>query len=312
MAGNFGKHLVIITGPTASGKTDLSLAIADQTDAEIISADSRQVFKYMDIGTAKPSKDELSKVKHHFIDYLEPDEYFSAGKFAEEAGEIIEQIYTKGKMPIVAGGSGLYIKALCEGLFKEERNTAERQKIRKQLQDQLERKGKEFLYEKLKLLDPKAADLYPDMNPVRSIRALEHIEVTGEKFSESILKSENKDYICHYFGIDFERKKLYERINKRTEEMWEQGLLEETKELLELGYDDSFHSMNSVGYKEALAFIRGEMDKEEAVEEMKKNTRRFAKRQLTWFRKIDDMIWLDPKDNMADIVMNYLRKRNII
>ena len=301
-------HLIVILGPTASGKTGLSLDLAQHIDVEIISADSRQVYKFMNIGTAKPDQKELKAVKHHFIDHLEPDDYFSAGKFSEEADYLIPQIIKRGNIPLIVGGSGLYIKALCEGLFKDNADRSQRKKVRNEINSKFELEGKEKLYDELMQVDPESAEKYNDMNPVRITRALEHYKVTGKKFSESILNDENKDYICHYYGIDFEREKLYDRINRRTELMWAEGLVEETKKLLEMGYDVSLNSMNTVGYKEVTAFLKGYYNKETAIDEMKKNTRRFAKRQLTWFRKNNEINWLKPEENMTSKILYDLDK----
>jgi tRNA dimethylallyltransferase len=295
--------LVVIAGPTASGKTRLSLKLAEYFDIEIISADSRQVYKYLDIGTAKPEPDELRKVPHHFISILEPDDYYSAGKFGEEAREKIREIKSRDKIPVAAGGSGLYIKALCEGLFSEEEpeNNAE---IRENLNIKLIESGRESLFDELKKIDPASADNYPDKNPVRIIRALEYFHSTGKLFSEAKLETPGHSLNYKIFYIDFPRETLYDRINRRTEEMWERGLEEETRKVLNMGYSPELNSLNTVGYKECISYFAGDFTRQQAIEKMKQNTRRYAKRQTTWFRKQQDLIRLEPGDNWESKFLN--------
>lgn len=294
------KILPVICGPTASGKTSLSIKLADKIDCEIISADSRQVFKYMDIGTAKPDKEELKKVKHHFIDSLEPDKYFSAGLFGEYALDIVNQIYSRNKLPIVVGGSGLYIKALCDGFFEDDpKNNQQRLNIRENLENRLVSEGKEDLYEELLTVDLKAARLYPDMNPRRVIRALEYYYLTGKKYSEERKNVSKPKFNCLYYGISHDRETLYDRINRRCEIMIEDGLVDETSYLINR-YDKSLNSLNSVGYKEITEFLERKISIERALELMQRNTRHFAKRQLTWFRSYDNLRWIDSINDKAE------------
>jgi len=290
------KTVPVITGPTASGKTGLSLRLAEIIPLEIVSADSRQIYKFMNICTAKPSDDELKSVKHHFIDILAPDEDYNAGRFGDEAERIVEDIFSRGKLPVVVGGSGLYIQSLCEGLFAQDENIALKG-IRSFLNEKLEKKGRDYLYMELEKIDKAAAEKYQDKNPRRVLRALEYYYTYGESILNSRKQKKTKrNFNYKYFGINFEREKLYERINLRSELMWRNGLLDETVKILKMGYSPELNSLNTVGYKETLAYINRKCTEKEAIEEIKKNTRRYAKRQMTWFRKISEMHWFDVKD----------------
>lgn len=284
--------LIVILGPTASGKTAASIELSKFFDIEIISADSRQIYKFLDIGTSKPTAEELAKVKHHFIDFLYPDENYSSGKFGDEAESVADSIIKKGKLPVVVGGSGLYIKSLCEGLFAEEKDD-NFYKIRSELNNRLIADGIDFLYEELLKVDPISAKKYNDKNPRRIIRALEYYHATGIPFSEAHSeKVKERNFDVLYFGISYERQKLYGRINERTEIIWKSGLIEETQKVLSLGYSTILNSLNTVGYKESIAFINNKMKEVEAIEEIKKNTRHYAKRQMTWFSKNPEIKWL--------------------
>lgn len=283
-------NAIVIAGPTASGKTDVSLELAKLMDIEIISADSRQVFKLMDIGTAKPSPAELAAVKHYYIDFLYPDEYFSAGKFGENAYNTLQEINAKGKMPVIVGGSGLYIKALIEGLFSEE--TEIEQEIKDSLQEIYDEKGKDELYRMLLDKDPVSASRYFDKNPMRVMRALQYYLATGQKFSLAQQNMPDRNINVRHFAINWNREELYNRINMRTELMWNAGFRQETERILDLGYSPKLNSLNTVGYKECAAFLMNKISKDEAIDKMKQNTRRFAKRQMTWFRKIEGIKWL--------------------
>lgn len=288
------KFVIVILGATASGKTDVSIELSKLMDIEIISADSRQIYKYLDIGTAKPTSQQMKKVKHYYIDILEPDKYYSAGRFGTEAAKTIELIFKKNKLPVVVGGSGLYIKALCEGLFDEPViNINTQMNLRKQLESKLKIEGIETLYEKLLTVDPISAARYDDRNPRRILRALEYFELTGVPFSIAQEKySVQRIFEPIYFGIDLDRNSLYHRINIRAENMWNSGLVEETERVLSMGYSSDLNSLNTVGYKETIQFINGKIDGSIALELIKRNTRRYAKRQLTWFKAMDNVIWL--------------------
>ncbi|MFP4527686.1 MAG: tRNA (adenosine(37)-N6)-dimethylallyltransferase MiaA [Candidatus Kapaibacterium sp.] len=284
--------IIVILGPTASGKTEVSLRLADYFNIEIISADSRQLYRHLDIGTATPTEEELSRAPHHFVSCIDPDEYYSAGQFGEDAWNAALEIAGRGNLPVVVGGSGLYIKALCEGLFGEGPSKT-RFEVREILTKRFETEGIEPLYEELKKVDPKSAELYDDRNPRRIIRALEYWHTHGRAFSEAheeFARRRNADPL--YFAIDYPRDELYGRINRRAEMMWDEGLLDEVERVLEMGYSPKLNSLNTVGYKEAIAYLEGKIDRESAVELMKRNTRRYAKRQLTWFRRYEDIVWL--------------------
>jgi tRNA dimethylallyltransferase len=285
--------LIVIGGPTASGKTDVSLELAKMLDSEIISYDSRQVFKYLDIGTAKPTQEELAVAKHHFIDCLELTDYFSAGRFAEEAYPIIQNLNARGKTPILVGGTGFYVDALCNGMFDEEKSdNSKRKEITKKYDEIYKNEGSDKLVELLKEVDPKAVEQYADKNHRRLIRALEYYEINGKRFSEANQELPETNLEPHFFGVEWDREMLYNRINLRTELMWEKGLIEETQKVLDMGYSSDLNSLHTVGYKECIKFLDGEWEKSFAIEEMKKNTRRYAKRQLTWFRRYENMKYL--------------------
>lgn len=281
--------VLIIVGPTASGKTALSLEIARFIPSEIISADSRQVYRHLDIGTAKPTRSELSMVKHHCIDIKDPDEKFTAGDFQMLGREAISEISKRDIMPIVCGGTGLYVRAVVDGIFHQPDFSGE---IRKQLENRLDSEGKEGLFEELKIIDPGAAKTMDATKYRRVIRALEVYYETGIRISQFHANQQKDDrYSTHWIGLDWERSKLYARINARVEAMLEHGFLDEVRKLLGMGYDDRFQALQTVGYREALQYLRNEIPHEKMIELMKQNTRRFAKRQLTWFRKETRVQW---------------------
>ncbi len=305
------KNIVVIAGATASGKTGASIELAKKLDIEVISADSRQIYKYLNVGTATPSEEELAAVKTWFVNIIEPDEYYSAGKFGDEAEAKALNIISLGRLPVVVGGSGLYIKALCEGFFDEAKLPKARKEVRRDLNAQMKDKGADYLYEKLKEVDLESAEKYRDKNPRRILRALEYYYATGDKLSTA-QKKHNKKRIVKpiYFGIKFEREILYDRINRRAEKMWKRGLIEETKRVLDMGFSPDLNSLNTVGYKEAIAYLNGKMSETEALESMKKNTRRYAKRQMTWFKKVEGMRWLEgDNEQIAEQILKNLKQR---
>ena len=276
---------IIICGATASGKTEIGLKLSNLFDIEIISADSRQIYKYLNIGTAKPVIEELNFVKHHFINMLNPDENYSAGRFGNDAYNVLLDIHKRGKMPVIVGGSGLYIKSLIEGFFENDNDELDN-KIREQLENELKEKGIDVLYDGLKIIDPKLYDLYSDKNPRRIIRALQHYKQYGKRLSEEWKSVQiRKNIDPFYFCIDETREVLYDKINRRVLKMWESGIVEETENILNMGYGSDLNSLNTVGYKEVISFLNEDFSKDKAIEEMQKNTRRYAKRQNTWFRK---------------------------
>lgn len=284
------QNVIVITGPTASGKTAFALKLAEYADIEIISADSRQVFLHMNIGTAKPTKEELNKVKHHVVDFLNPDESFSAGKFSDIAVNLIKDIKSRGKIPVVAGGTGFYIKALFEGLSDIDDSEFDvRDDVRQELNNILEEQGKDFLYDMLLNEDPIAAVKYSDKNPRRVIRALEYIRSSGGSLFSSTFGHETPSgFIPQYYVLNPPREDLYKKINQRTELMFASGLIREVAELLEMGYPPMLNSLNTVGYKECISMIFGDINLEKAIELTKQNTRRYAKRQITWLNQIPD------------------------
>ena len=283
--------ILVLVGPTASGKTALAFSIAKRIPVEIISADSRQIYKHLTIGTAKPSEKELHQIPHHFIDLLEPDQKFNAGDFQEQGRKIISQILDKKKLPIIVGGTGLYVQAIVDGFFEQPEISGE---VREQLEFRLEREGKEALFKELQSIDSESAQTMDASKYRRVIRALEIFHETGTPISQFHKQHNvNKMYNAHFFGLNWERSKLYERINNRVDKMFAEGFLDEVKQLKENGFDDRFQSLQTVGYKEAFAFLRNEISKERMIELMKQNTRRFAKRQMTWFRKEERIQWFD-------------------
>ncbi len=302
------KTALVIAGPTASGKTGAACKLAEKLDLVAISADSRQMYKLIDIGTAKPTPDELIALEHRFVDFLNLDEDYSAGKFGEEAEKELFKIFDEGKVPVIVGGSGLYVKSLLEGLF-DEKESESKTRIRHALNDEFEEKGIEPLYERLRRVDPESADKYSDKNPVRIIRSLEYFIENGEPLSKARgrLAVERK-FKKLFFYIEEDRKKLYEKINLRAELMIKAGLIEELKQILSLGYSRELNSLNTVGYKEFFPYLDGETSLEEALAEMQKNTRRYAKRQKTWFKKIENKI---PVSGSASEISNQLLKKLI-
>ena len=287
------KPLIILTGPTAVGKTELSIALAKSIGGEIISADSMQVHKFMDIGTAKIRPDEMQGVPHHLIDILEPDEAFNVAMFKELAKATVEEIYSRGHVPIVVGGTGFYIQALLYDIdFSEEDSNVS---IRKELEDIVEERGAEFLHELLRKVDPESAEQIHANNVKRVIRALEYYRMHGEKISvhNAAERRKKSPYDFLYFVLTNDRKVLYDRIEKRIDKMIEEGLISEVDNLLKKGYDSSLVSMQGLGYKELIPYLKKECSLEEAVYILKRDTRHFAKRQLTWFRRERDVRWLD-------------------
>lgn len=293
---NEKKTLIIITGPTSVGKTDLSINIAKAVNGEIISADSMQVYRHMDIGTAKIRQEEMQGVPHHLIDCLEPSEEFNIFRFKEMANQTIEDILSRGRMPVIVGGTGFYIQSVLKNVdfSQEEKNDSFRRKLQQIAMEQ----GNEVLHEMLRRVDPAAADKIHANNVKRVIRALEYHEQTGKKISEHNEAEEEKespfDYL--YFVINNDRDVLYERIEKRIDFMLSEGLVEEVKRLKDMGCTRDMVSMKGLGYKEILAYLEGEISLSEAVYILKRDTRHFAKRQITWFKREKDVIWMNYPD----------------
>lgn len=310
--------LIILTGPTAVGKTKASIGLAKAIGGEIISADSMQVYKGMDIGSAKIKKEEMEGVIHHLIDVLSPEEEFHVVRFQQMAKQAMEEIYAKGKIPILVGGTGFYIQAVLYDIDFTENEGDE--SYRKELQDYADRYGAESLYNQLKICDPKAAEEIHAHNIKRVIRALEYYHQTGRPISEHNAEQREKQspYQWAYFVLNDERAHLYERINRRVDQMIAEGLETEVTALKEKGYTRSLVSMQGLGYKEILAYLDGECTLQEAIDTIKRDTRHFAKRQITWFKRERDVIWLDKQafkyDESAilDEMLRVLKERNII
>lgn len=291
--------MIILTGPTAVGKTALSIKLAKAVNGEIISADSMQVYQYMNIGTAKIKKEEMQGVKHYLIDVLSPEEEFNIVKFQTLAKEAMNEIYAKGKIPIIVGGTGFYIQSLVYDIdFKENDGDGT---IRESLEAEAVLVGPDAMHEKLRQVDPKAADEIHPNNVKKVIRALEFFELTGEPISLHNEEERKKEspYNFSYFVLNQAREILYERINQRIDKMIEMGLLEEVEFLKEKGYDKSLVSMQGLGYKEILDYLDGNSTLEEAIYILKRDTRHFAKRQITWFKREKEVIWLS-KDEFLD------------
>lgn len=312
------KPLIILTGPTAVGKTKLSIALAKAVNGEIISADSMQVYQYMDIGSAKIKKEEMQGVPHYLIDVLKPEEEFHVVRFQEMAKQAMEEIYAKGKIPILTGGTGFYIQAVVKDIDFSE-NT-EKSEIRSRLEKLAREQGCEYLHQKLLEVDPDSAKKIHANNVKRVIRALEYYELTGEKISLHNEREAAKEspYCYAYFVLNDLREKLYQRIDARVDEMLKEGLIQEVEKLSKMGYTRNMVSMQGLGYKEILAYLEGECSLEEAVYILKRDTRHFAKRQITWFKREPDVIWVDKPEfgyedeKILDYMLENCEKRGII
>jgi tRNA dimethylallyltransferase len=294
--------VIVITGPTATGKTSIGIKLAKKLNGEIISADSRQVYKLMDIGTAKPGLEERKEISHHLIDICFPDQTYSAGLFAKDANSLIEQILNRGKMPIIVGGTGLYLKALLQGIFA---GPGADPKIRERLNQEVEQYGLHKVYARLQELDQAAAAKISPKDRIRTIRALEIYELTGKPISywqshkESIVS--RFKFIC--FGIDLDRKKLYEKINLRVDQMMSNGFLNEVRNIDRLGYSFDLPALRTFGYLDVLDYLQGRIGLEDATEIFKQKTRNFAKRQLTWFRHQLELSWIEAQTANSDEVI---------
>ena len=289
----------MIAGPTTSGKTALAIDIALHFKTEIISADSRQFFRELNIGTAKPTSEQLQKVKHHFLDFLSVRDSYHAGKFEEDVLKLLTQLFQIHDIVVMAGGSGLYIDAVCSGFDRLPDGDEE---IRRQLSELFNREGIISLQEKLKALDAEYFSRVDIHNPQRMMRAIEVCLLTGKKYSQLRQhKKSPRSFSVIKIGLDVERKILYERINNRVAQMMEYGLLDEAKSVLPFR---SANPLQTVGYKELFSFLDGKLSLEEAVDLIKRNTRRYAKRQLTWFRKDKEIVWFSP-ENKSEIISHF-------
>ena len=275
------------------GKTSMAINVAGTFNGEIIGADSMQIYRYMDIGTAKPTTEERSRVAHHMIDLIDPDEHFDARQFAETAYEKIIKLYASGVTPCVVGGTGLYIKALVHGLFKAGPSDVH---VRERLREQARIYGADFLHQRLLRYDPDTAERIHSNDSYRIIRALEVHELTGKTMTAFQREHGFKDHRFRVLkiGLHIDREVLYDRINHRVDAMMDSGFLSEVKGLLEMGYSDDLKSMQSIGYRHLIDFIKGRCSWDETIRTLKRDTRRYAKRQLTWFKADQDIVWREP------------------
>lgn len=293
------KKLLIIAGPTAVGKTEISIKLAKELNGEIISTDSMQIYKYMDIGSAKISKEEMEGIPHHLIDIIDPKVQFSVSEYKQKCLEVMEEIYSRGKLPILVGGTGLYIDSVtCNMSFTESEKDEE---YRSYLWNLAEKEGNDKLHSMLKNIDNESYNSIHPNNRKRVIRALEVYKLTGKPFSS--FKEDNKKYDVpyniFYYVLNMDRAKLYERINKRVDIMMKKGLIEEVKKLMNMGLTSNMQSMQGIGYKEIMYYLNGDISLEQAEEMIKQGTRNYAKRQLTWFRKDPRAVFID-KDNLSE------------
>ncbi len=286
--------IITIVGPTAVGKTDLSIEIARRISGEIISADSRQIYKYLDIGTAKPTTEQRRLATFHLIDFVHPDENYSCGQFARDAELKIKEIRNLNRIPIICGGTGLYIKALFHPLHALPVSNRE---IKNRLQASLDKYGVEHLYKKLLSIDPQWARQIMPRDKQRIMRGLEVYEMSGKPLS-AVLKTKNRrtEYVPYYIGLNLPRAELYETINQRFDKMITQGLVNEVESLLKKGLNPASNALRTMGYKEVIQYLNNELVLEKAVQLAKQRTRNFAKRQVTWFNRISGLHWYDPKD----------------
>ena len=312
------RPLIILTGPTAVGKTAASIGLAKAVGGEIISADSMQVYRQMDIGSAKITKEEMQGIPHYLVDVLDPEEAFNVVRFQELAKEAMEEIFRNRHIPIVVGGTGFYLQALLYDIDFTENDSD--LSFREELEKKAREEGAESLHALLEKADPQAAAQIHPHNVKRVIRALEFNRKTGQKISEHNERERQKEspYNFAYFVLTDDRKALYERIDRRVDKMMEQGLLEEVRRLKDRGLPGDSVSMQGLGYKELFAYLEGEYSLEEAVRIIKRDTRHFAKRQLTWFRRERDVVWIDRQETgqdeqkILDSMLSVLREKQIV
>ncbi len=311
------KPLVILSGPTACGKTALSVSLAKRINAEIISADSMQVYKGFDIGTAKVTAEEMQGIPHHLIDEMEPDEECNVFEFQIRAKQYINDIHNRGRIPLIVGGTGFYIQSVLYDIdFSQE---ASDRSYRQDLEELAKEKGSPYLHERLKEIDPDAAAAIHPNNQKRVIRALEFFHETGDKISEHnrIQHQKESPYQFAYFVLNRKRDVLYDRINQRVDLMIKDGLVDEVDRLLKEGCKEEYLSMQGLGYKEIVPYLQGKCTLEEATDLLKKNTRHFAKRQITWFKREKDVCWINYEDYaseeaMLEYMINYLKEAHIV
>lgn len=303
------EKVIVICGPTASGKTKLSIELAKTINGEIVSCDSMQIYKEMNIGTAKPNKEEMQGIKHYLIDFVSPDERYSVADYKKDAKNAIKEILEKGKIPIIVGGTGLYVDSLIYEI--EYPNIEFDEKYRQKLEKEVEQNGLESLYEKAKMIDEKAIEKISKNDKKRILRILEIYNATGKNKTEQEIESRRKDIEYDYkvYALKWDRDKLYERINKRVDIMLEQGLIEEVKNIYGR-YNKFPTAMQGLGYKEVVEYLENKITKDEMIEKIKQETRRYAKRQMTWFRKNKQTIWLDAEEEIQNNIKIILEGLN--
>lgn len=304
--------IIALAGPTAVGKTKFAIKLADEFDGEIVSCDSMQLYKYMDIGSAKPTPEEMEQARHHLVDMIDPREEFSVAEYQRLAKQAISDIFSRGKLPVISGGTGLYLNSL---LYDMDFSAAPQdQAYRQELAEIAEKQGDDVLHSMLAEQDPQAAAAIHPNNRKKVIRALERLrEGEGRVRPFSGIKNETKDYDVLLIGLTRERAELYDRINRRVDILVEQGLFDEVSRLRDMGLTAENISMKGIGYKEILDFFSGKYTRDEAIDTIKKNTRHYAKKQLTWFRRYDKMNWyniseFDNDDNAAGVIAAWVRK----
>ena len=298
--------LILIVGPTAVGKTELAIQLAERLNGEVISADSRLFYRGMDIGTAKPSQEEMARVPHYLIDIVEPDQTLSLAVFQQKAKEIIADIHARGKLPFFVGGTGQYVRAVTQGWTPPEVEADDR--LRTELEKMKEEHGHEWLHAKLKTLDPEAADKIDARNARRTVRALEVILSTGRKFSEQRGQSDSPYHLIT-IGLTRPREELYQRVDQRIDAMFANGFVDEVKGLLEKGFAADLPSMSAIGYRECVKVINGELTVEQAKVEMRRVTRVFVRRQANWFKESDPGIqWFQMRDGINAEIEKSIRR----
>jgi tRNA dimethylallyltransferase len=299
------KPIPIVCGPTASGKTGIAVELSDTFPIEIVSADSRQLLRHLEIGTAKPTAEERHAVPIHLIDLIEPGERYTAFRFIDDATEVIREVIARDRIPVVVGGTGLYLRALTEGVVEID---SEDMHVREELEQQMEQLGPERMHERLAQVDPLEATVIHPNNKIRVIRALEMFYLTGKSKSELVVTEAYKTtpFSFRYFCLMPPREELYQIINTRVDQMMEQGLLSEIQALIDRGMKDQISAANVIGYKELLEHLDNRLTEEEAVSLIKQNTRRYAKRQVTWFRKLDPGDVYGTRERLIDALAAYL------
>ncbi|GIK23307.1 MAG: tRNA (adenosine(37)-N6)-dimethylallyltransferase MiaA [Ignavibacterium sp.] len=304
--------VIVIVGPTCSGKTKLSLKLAELLNSEIISADSRQIFKILDIGTAKPAKVELKRIKHHLINKINPEQDYNASKFAADANEIIKRLLEENKTPIVVGGSGLYIKALIDGIADSADTDFE---LREELLTLRKSKGNEYMYNELKKVDMVSAEKMLPQNWKRVIRAIEVFKLTGRPIWQHYQNQQaEREFSFNQIGLNWEREILYNNIETRVDKMINAGLVDEVKNILDMGYPRTLNALNTVGYKEIIKYLDNQITFDRAIELIKRNTRHYAKRQMTWFNADKRIKWYNINNesdlnNLAEEIAKEVNER---